>query len=205
MGFTEFFSGLVTGVDPWVAYLLVFLLLLSNAPEDPILLLSGYLAAIGPMQLVPLFATVFLGIVLGDLLVYLLGYWGSPLVRKWLTPRRFARVQKLISRHGDHAALFARFSLGARFWFQLAAGASRMPARNFVFYDAIGAVVWGPLVTSIGFLASGNIDKLIRLLDRVDFIITAVVIALAALYIFRVERKERREHPERRRHRPHAH
>jgi membrane protein DedA with SNARE-associated domain len=196
---------LLGGYEPFIVYLIVFLLLIVNAPEDPLLLGAGYLAALGGIKMLPLIGISIIGVVAGDAIIYTLGRTGSPLARKFLTPKRFAKVQKLIHRHSDHAAFFARFAMGARFWFQLAAGATKMSFRKFVFYDALGALVWVPVMTGLGFVFGGKFDRLLHILQRYEFLVIAAAIILIVLFIVRIERKERREHPEFRRHRSNGH
>jgi undecaprenyl-diphosphatase len=58
--------------------------------------------------------------------------------------------EPFFERHGPKAVFFGRFLLGLRVWASWLAGATRMPWRSFVFWNACGGIGWA---TAIGLLA----------------------------------------------------
>jgi membrane protein DedA with SNARE-associated domain len=77
-----------------------------------------------------------------------------------LLPRdAMARVDAFFARWGPASIIVARFVTGVRVVAALAAGASGMPWRVFLPFNAAGAVLWAAAVTAIGYLA-GDVSVL---------------------------------------------
>ena len=114
------------------------------------------LASGGKLQIELVIAIAAAAAIVGDNIGYLIGRKGG----RWLLerPGRFykQRTQVLITgepffeRHGPKAVFFGRFILGLRVWASWLAGATRMPWRSFVLWNALGGITWA---TGIGLIA----------------------------------------------------
>ena len=58
--------------------------------------------------------------------------------------------EPFFERHGPKAVFFGRFVLGLRVWASWLAGATHMPWRSFVLWNALGGICWA---TGVGLLA----------------------------------------------------
>jgi membrane protein DedA with SNARE-associated domain len=126
-------------------------------PSAAILLAAGVLAQQGHLHVGQTIVFGILGAILGNQI----GYWvgrtgGRPFVLKWgryvkLTPARLERVEQLFVRHGGKAVFAARFFSLSRMLEGLVAGISRMRLGTFLFYSALGGVVWATVVVLVGY------------------------------------------------------
>jgi membrane-associated protein len=142
-------------------YPLLFLLVMGESSGVPIpgetgLIAAAVLASQGKLQIELVIPIAAAAAIVGDNIGYLIGRKGG----RWLLerPGRFQsqRRQVLVvgepffERHGPKAVFFGRFLLGLRVWASWLAGATRMPWRSFVFWNACGGICWA---TAIGLLA----------------------------------------------------
>ena len=131
-------------------------------PGDSLLFTAGLLVAHGvigmPIWMVIVAASV--AAFAGDQLGYLIGRRLGPRLMsrpqsRLLNPEHLERASSFFDRHGPRAVILARFVPVARTFTPPAAGAGRMPYRQFVIYNAIGAVAWCTSMLGAGYLFGG--------------------------------------------------
>jgi membrane protein DedA with SNARE-associated domain len=142
-------------------YPLLFLLVMGETSGVPIpgetaLITAAVLASRGKLRIEWVIALAATAAIVGDNIGYLIGRKGG----RWLLerPGRFQRQrlevlrtgEPFFERHGPKAVYFGRFVLGLRVWASWLAGATRMPWRSFVVWNALGGISWA---TGIGLLA----------------------------------------------------
>ena len=121
---------------------------------DGVAILAGIAARHGYL-LFPLTALcVALGGFIGDQTLFFLGRrYGDGILRRFKHQQQ--RIDWLRSRIHRHEALWIigiRFAYGFRLIGPLLIGASRVRPRRFLFYNVIGALLWGFLMTGVGYL-----------------------------------------------------
>jgi membrane protein DedA with SNARE-associated domain len=141
---------------PYVAYLAVFLLALSESipivgvvvPGTAVILALSTLVPSGVLALWPLLTAATLGAIVGDGLSFwlgrryfreILGLW--PLNRY---PELIARSIDFFSRHGDKSVFLARFTPGVRAFVPLLAGMLGMSVGRFYAVNIASALAWAP-------------------------------------------------------------
>ena len=144
-----------------IGYPLLFLLVMAESSGFPIpgetaLITAGVLASQGRLQIELVIPIAAAGAIVGDNIGYVIGSKGG----RWALerPGHFHRQRLVVletgepffERHGPKAVFFGRFVLGLRVWASWLAGATHMPWRSFVFWNASGGIVWA---TAIGLLA----------------------------------------------------
>jgi membrane protein DedA with SNARE-associated domain len=120
--------------------------------EDLTCIAVGLLLAAGRIDYLPGLAGCFVGIVAGDLGVWLTGRlmgrqamrvaW----VRRRAPERRLAEMSTWLGRHGGKAAFVSRFLPGTRVPLFLTAGVIGQPGGRFVVWAVIAALVWTPAI-----------------------------------------------------------
>lgn len=147
-------------------YLIVFVaILLENSafvgavvPGDAILLLGGFYAERGALDLPPIMALSFAGALIGDSIGYLIGRIGGRRIidrfghRVFLPSDRIARVERYFAEYGLIAVFLGRFAPGIRVVNTFAAGMSRMAYPRFLAAVAAAAGIWSVVVPILGFL-----------------------------------------------------
>jgi len=119
---------------------------------ETILVLGGFTAHRGYLELPWVIASAFVGSLCGDQLFFYLGrrHGDAMLARR---PSWRSRVQKaaaLLERFRRPFMIGFRFLYGLRTVSPLAIGLSRIPARQFFLYNAAGAILWATAVGSGG-------------------------------------------------------
>lgn len=199
-------NGLVDGLaglaSPW-GYLLVAALagLEGSAfiglviPGETAMLLGGVLAFTGRADVMVMMVCAALGAIVGDSVGYELGRrFGGPLRRSRLARRigrqRWDRAEEYVRRRGGRAVFLGRFIGVLRAMVPFVAGASRMPYRTFLPYNALGAVIWAPGFVCLGYLAGHSYQRVERLAGRASLLLAAglvlvAVVALGARWVIR--------------------
>lgn len=204
----EILTSLLSNSHGIAAYLTVFGVLVACGmglplPEDISLVLGGFLAHRGSAEL-PIMMTIgFLGILVGDTLIYLAGRRiGTQVGRQGgffariVTPEKRAKVEALFHVHGQKIVMIARFLPGVRAVTYFTAGSARMAYWRFILWDGLAALGSAPLFVYLGYRFG---DKLDLIIDKVKHGEMAVVGALAAglvaylIYQWRSRAAQRRE------------
>ena len=180
---------LLLGSHGAMAYLSIFAVLVACGlgvplPEDISLILGGFLVFKGVANLWGMVATGFLGILVGDSLIYLAGRRVGLRVRTghgWLarvvTPERRILVEGLFARHGEKLVIAARFMPGVRAVTYFIAGSAGMPYARFICFDGLAALASAPLFVLLGYRFGRHLQQVIELMKRYQLIAVGVLLA----------------------------
>ncbi len=166
-------------------------------PEELTQLTAGFLAHQGYLRFVPAVVACWVGIVTGDFIFYSLARGhGETIMERWpvrrvLTPRRRAWLERHFARHAFWTIVVARHTSGLRLPAFALAGTHGVRRVTFLLADGLSALVSVPLVLAVGYLASHHLAEAHRDLRRVELGIVAVV-AVAALVAYAVRARRRR-------------
>jgi membrane protein DedA with SNARE-associated domain len=194
-------------VSPYIEHftylgLLVILLLCGMGlplSEDVVLLAAGYLVHHGVTRYGPTLGVSLVGVVGGDLSLFLLGRRFGQGVLRYLvltrpgSQRRIERLKAFMARHGHRAILYARFFVGARALVYISAGTLGVAVGRFVAFDVLGAVFSVPIMVSAGYLFGDQIETVIKLLGGVERVIFLLVVLSAAIAVARLVASARQE------------
>ena len=151
-------------------------------PEEVPIVLAGIFSAQGRLEPEWAFAACLFGALLGDSLMYAIGYhFGHDLVAahpkfgKFVGAQREEYFEQAIQRHGFKVMLLARFLVGVRGPVYLAAGVVRMPFRRFIFWDLICATL--VVVTFFG-LSYTYGEQITTMLRDAEMKLTLIVLAV---------------------------
>ncbi|GBQ05136.1 hypothetical protein AA15669_0323 [Saccharibacter floricola DSM 15669] len=117
--------------------------------ESLLILLSVYAARTHHLSMEGIMSAAIIGAILGDNLGYLIGhYFGYRLLERHgskvgINEDRLLLGRYLFRRFGGLGILFGRFLAILRIFIALLAGATRMPWKHFMFYNALGGIIWG--------------------------------------------------------------
>ena len=121
---------------------------------ETVLVVAGFAAHRGYLQLVWVIFAAFAGTLLGDQLFYYLGRRHSRTFLEW-RPSWQPKIEKaegLIKRHQTLIILGFRFLYGMRTVTPFALGIAKVPVRIFVPLNVVGALVWAVSFGSLGYL-----------------------------------------------------
>ena len=137
---------------------------------ESILLLAGLAAQQRTLSLPAVVAVGFVGAVIGDQVFFWIGRrFGTALIARW--PRlqlRAQRVNWLLRRHHAWVIVGVRFTYGLRIAGPIVIGASSVPIRRFLLFNALGAAIWAPLVSGTGYWFGGAAAWLIDRMSALE-------------------------------------
>jgi undecaprenyl-diphosphatase len=194
----DYFINLVGRLGQW-GYLVIFLgATLESAaflglfiPGESLVLVAGFLAAQGLLDLDVLISTVAIGAALGDSIGYEMGRrMGRPALMRYgshvgLTDVRVEKANALFARHGSKTILLGRFVGFARAIVPFLAGSSSIPYRKFLPYNVLGAALWSSAVVLLGYFLGASWRTAERWIGRASAIFGGILLfflLLAWLY-----------------------
>ena len=205
----ELLTNLLGNSQGLFAYATVFAILVACGlgvplPEDISLILGGFLAHKGAASLPVMMVVGFLGILVGDSLIYLAGRrLGSRLGRnpdakgggffaKIVTPAKRAKVESLFVSHGQKIVMIARFMPGVRAVTYFTAGSVHMAYWRFILWDGLAALLSAPVFVWLGFHFGGELDMVIGKLKEGQVVVMGSLAALAVGYFLYRRRRAAR-------------
>lgn len=156
-------------------------------PEELTQLSAGVLASQGILALRFTVATVWVGILAGDALLFLIARRHGPavlrsrLVARVLTEERRLALEGHFARHAFLTVLIARHMGGVRVAAFALAGASGVPLRTFLLADGLSALVSVPVVVGAGYLFSEHLSQVRRDLRVIELTILALALVVAGV------------------------
>lgn len=164
-------------------------------PGETALIAFGVLASQGHYSIVAVIAVTAAGAIVGDNL----GFWlvgrrgGRALIARypWIerrSQRVLPRTEALIQRYGGRAVFFGRFVAVLRETIAWVAGLAGMSWRSFLFWNALGGIVWASAVGSLAYFGGKALaDAVSRygLLVGASLLVVALLVATARGLIIR--------------------
>ncbi len=179
--------------SPWAYIVLALLAAAESAafvglavPGETAMLLGGFLAFQGRVNLGVVMAAGAIGAVVGDSIGYEIGrVFGEPLKRSRLGRRvgqdRWAKGEAYLRAKGGRAVFLGRFVGVLRALVPALAGMSRMPYRTFLPWNAAGGLIWAPGFVLLGYLAGGSYRQVERVAGRASLLLLALVVVVGAV------------------------
>ena len=158
-------------------------------PAIPALLVAGALAADGKLSAPALFSVAVAATLIADAAWYAAGRrYGNgimkALCRVSLTPDYCVnQTQTLFERWGMNALLVANFIPGLATIAPPLAGATGIGWPRFLFFSALGAVLWAGAGLGVGMVFKEEIEHLLAWLERMGSLAIAVLAVSCAAYI----------------------
>ena len=116
-------------------------------PEEAPIILAAMLSKNGSLQWPLALASCLIGVLLGDMVVYLLGFcYGEkvlslPVTRRLLTRQREAQIKGYFHRHGFKILVSGRFVPGFRTAAYLTAGILKLPTLKLLVIDIVAVSI----------------------------------------------------------------
>jgi len=190
----DYLINLVGRLGHW-GYLVIFLgAMLESAaflgllvPGESLVIVAGFFAAQGLLDIGDLIMLVAIGAIIGDTIGYEMGFrMGRPALERYgrhfgWRNARIKRAEAFFSRHGGKAVLLGRFVGFARAVVPFLAGSARMPYRKFIPYNVLGAALWSPAMLLLGYFLGQGWKTAERWIGRASAIIGGVALFIALL------------------------
>ncbi len=190
----------VLAAPPWLVYAIVGLIVFAEdalfvgfvLPGETLAILGGVTASLGHTSLAVVIGVVVLAAIVGDSVGYEIGRLIGPRIlghRAFDKRRkRLEDAQGFLRRRGGAAIFLGRWTAFFRAVMPALAGASRMPYRSFLPWNALGGIAWGTTVVVAGYLAGASYHRMEHLIGRGAAIVVATIV-LGALIVWHFRRR----------------
>lgn len=178
-------------------YLIVFAILLLCGfglpiPEDITLFAGGLLAYYGVVELPYMILVGFVGVMLGDSIMWYLGHrYGrrilqKPFFRRLLPDARIQFASVKLNQKGSRRMLFfARFMPGLRAPIFFTSGLLHVPFSRFFLMDGLAALVSVPVFIGAVYYFGDQLDVVVRWIKNIEHGIVFVVLGAVAFIAFK--------------------
>ncbi len=164
-------------------------------PGDSLLFTAGFLASQGFLQIGILIPLIISAAVLGNIIGYGFGTYMSQLFKesdsRIFKKAHLEKAEAFFEKHGKQAILLGRFLPIIRTFLPIAAGAAKMPYRDFITYNVLGAIVWGGGVTYLGYILGKQVPDAERFLFPIILVIIIVSFIPPLVHYVRERKKNK--------------
>jgi membrane protein DedA with SNARE-associated domain len=175
-------------------YLILAALLLAGAfglpiPEDLPLIYSGKLLADGFISPIPTFLVCYVAILIGDSLLFFIGYWGGSKVlesrrfRRRFNPRRIKKLENGLKRHSFKLVFLGRHLFYLRSLTFIMCGSLKLSYLRFLLFDSLAAIISVTLMLSLGYYSANFIDLLITTLAEFRNLLLVGLVLIVVFYL----------------------
>ncbi len=146
------------------------------------LIMAGFLAFEGYMNVFGVVLTALAGSFCGDQFYFYLGRLKGPLLLRLFTPiaRKFRKALRLIEKYGSFVAFVSRYTYGFRIILPIILGMTSMPARRFLWLNFFSALSWSIIFSLAGYLFGKSASLFVEDVEGYEPYIMLVLVALIA-------------------------
>jgi membrane protein DedA with SNARE-associated domain len=194
---------LIIGSNGFFAYFIVLVALLAGsvgipAPEDLTLIAAGVLCSLSQVNTWIMGITCYLGLIIGDLIIYRIGWMAGPTLfrKKWfrrhISTSRLQAMRTNLHKRTMLTILVARHLFYIRTATFLMCGAVRISFYRFLVMDALAALITTPLMMGLGYAFAHNYEVIIKWMRDLKYILVAFGL-VAAIFIYRYYKRQKSE------------
>ena len=165
-------------------------------PGDSLLFAAGAVAAIGGLDVLPLFLLMAIAAVLGDTVNYWIGHTIGPRAFsgnvRFLKKEYLDRTQAFYEKHGGKTIFLARFVPIVRTFAPFVAGVGKMRYGYFLSYNVFGGIIWTALFIFAGYFF-GNLEFI---KNNFSLVVIAIILISALPMVFEYIKAKREKKPQ---------
>lgn len=161
----------------WVLFIGTFL------EGEAILLLAGFLAFQGYLDILGVICTAWAGSFLGDQSYFYLGRLkGRGLLKRFhYIARKFREALKLIEKYGNFVAFISRFTYGFRIVLPIILGITNLAPRTFLWINLASAFTWAVVFSLGGFLFGKSASLLFDNIKNYEFFLIMALLGFICM------------------------
>ncbi|WP_395656466.1 DedA family protein [Nocardioides sp.] len=194
----------IRAVPPGLAYAIIALLVFGEAavflgfvvPGETAVLLGGFMASQGHLDITTLIVVVVVSAILGDSVGYEVGKHFGPRILRLRPLRRHGdrieAAQAMLRRRGGPAVFLGRWTAFFRAVMPGIAGLSRLHYRTFLLWNALGGIAWGVTFCLVGYFAGASYQKVASAIGEGAAVLVGLIV-VTALVVWHVRRRRREQ------------
>ncbi|BCU64070.1 DedA family protein [Acinetobacter bouvetii] len=196
MNLTEWILSIMEQLGYLGIALLMFLdNVIPPIPSEIIMPSAGYAASQGQLLLSGVIIAGCIGSLTAAALLYWIGYQFNHDAIFRFTDRygkylfiKSEDIQKSLlwfEKYGHRIVFFGRMVPAVRSLISIPAGMSRMPFWKFMFYSALGTIIWTTFLACVGFYFGENQALMHEIFSRVGYVIITIVVFVLLWHYYR--------------------
>lgn len=149
-------------------------------PSEIIIPPAAYLASLGEMNIFIIIIAGVIGSIIGAIFNYTLSYYlGRPLIYKLaehrfakfllIKPNKIIRAEKYFLNNSSSATFIGRLIPVVRHLISIPAGFCKMPFKKFIFYTALGSLIWVSILAGLGYFIGANKELLMNYYKEISY------------------------------------
>lgn len=144
---------------------------------EVILIMAGFLAFQGYLEIALVIATAFCGSFLGDQCYFYLGRnHGRLLLQRFhFIARRLREALRLIEKYGVLVTFISRFTYGFRIVLPIIIGITKLPPRTFFFINLASALLWAFVFSTVGYLFGKSASFFLHDIRQYEFYLLIIL------------------------------
>ena len=164
-------------------------------PGMTFVILGGFFAKLGILEIGDVIWVAALGAIIGDLIGYYLGKkYGYSFITKYgkhffFKKERFEKTKKLMNHHTGKALIIGRFNSLTRAFAPFIAGSTDVPFLKFIIYNIVGGISWAITFVMIGYTFGKSYEIASQYIGK--FIFIAIVVSVVFIYLYRFINKRK--------------
>jgi len=186
-----FFAYLNTQPPGWIYFFLFVGAFMENVvppiPGDALIVFGAYLAGVGVIDVWPAYGAMWVGSVVGCLLVYWIAYvkgrdFFLRMEARFFDASRIEVAETWFQDYGIRIVIFNRFLPTVRAFVGVVAGIARMNPVKMTLSVAIGTTIWNSLLVYFGLKVGENWQLVITALQTYNQVVLALALTAATVY-----------------------
>ena len=165
----------------WVLFLWTFL------EGEAGLILAGFLAFQGYLNIFGVIATALAGSFCGDQFYFYLGRWQGKRLLKAFTAiaKKFRKALKLIEKYGSFVAFISRYTYGFRIILPIILGMTNLSAMKFCWLNLLSALSWSIIFSLVGFLFGKSASLFVEDVSRYEpYLMLTLITLISCMWLF---------------------
>lgn len=160
-------------------------------PGTILIILIGFLAAQGVLDIYFLVGITAFGAMIGDVLSFYLGLkQGGPMlnrVSQYFKVDYLKMGEDFFKKYGDKSVFIGRFIAVVRPFIPFTAGIFKMDLKIFLFWNALSALVWAALYLTLGYFFGAALNTIVLWSGRFGLILLGVAGFAVISYIVKLK------------------
>ena len=194
----EHLSNIIVQFGGWT-YLLLFGVIFAETglvvtpflPGDSLLFAIGAFSATGALKIEWVIPLLLAAAILGDSVNYTIGHFIGPRVFsdniRFLKREHLEKTRAFYEKHGGITIILARFIPIIRTFAPFVAGVGTMEYKRFITFNVVGALLWVPLFTFLGYFF-GNLPFVQK---NFEYVILAIIFISVLPAVFEFVKSKR--------------
>ncbi len=174
MHFQQFLKEYLEIHGYWVLFVGTFL------EGEAILLMAGFLAFQGYLNIWGVIFTSWAGSFLGDQCYFYIGHYkGRVLLKRFHSiARKFREALRLIEKYGNFVAFISRYTYGFRIVLPIILGVTNLAPRTFLWINLVSALSWALVFSLGGYLFGKSASLLLKDVGKYEHYIVLTLFAI---------------------------